>query len=267
MDFSKFEKTVGVEFGDKALLRQAFIHRSYLNENKSVVSKGGKSRSKSGMIADVDMSSKASANTGNIPAVNLSANTPLEHNERLEFLGDAVLELISTVFLYKKYPGKHEGDLTSYRSALVNAVTLSGVASRLGMESYLLLSRGEAKDKGKARQIILANTMEALIGAIYLDRGYDVAAKFVHDNVLTMIDEVVASGAFVDAKSHFQEKAQEIEGVTPVYKVLLETGPDHDKSFSIGVFLRNDRVAAGTGKSKQEAEQIAAQAALAAKGW
>src|SRR5581483_3959414 len=136
MDFGLFEKKIGITFKNKALLKQAFIHRSYLNENKG---------------------------------------TNLEHNERLEFLGDAVLELISTVFLFKKYPLSHEGDLTAYRSALVNAMTLSEVASGLGMEDFLLLSHGESKDKGKARQIILANTMEALIGAVYLDQGYDAA--------------------------------------------------------------------------------------------
>ncbi len=228
MDFSLFEKNIGINFTEKRLLKQAFIHRSYLNENKGI---------------------------------------NLEHNERLEFLGDAVLELISTVFLYKKYPTKHEGDLTAYRSALVNAVTLSEVASKLGMEQFLLLSHGESKDKGKARQIILANTMEALIGAIYLDQGYDVTEKFVHDNVLYMIDTVVASGSFVDSKSHFQEKAQEFAGVTPSYKVLKENGPDHDKHFTVGVFLRDEKVAEGDGKSKQEAEQKAATAAIQAKSW
>lgn len=228
MDFAVFEKNIDVTFKDKGLLKQAFIHRSYLNENK---------------------------------------NVNLEHNERLEFLGDAVLELISTVFLYKKYPEQHEGDLTSYRSSLVNAVTLSEVASRLKMEDFLLLSHGESKDKGKARQIILANTMEALIGAIFLDQGYEVAEKFIQKYILFMIDDIVAKGAWIDAKSLFQEKAQEFEGVTPAYKVLKETGPDHDKYFTMGVYLRDVKAGEGEGKSKQEAEQKAAHSGLVAKKW
>ncbi len=235
MDFSPFEKTLNISFNDKGLLKQAFTHRSYINENK-----GTKGAGRDG---------------------------ELEHNERLEFLGDAVLELISTVFLYKKYSKSDEGELTAYRSALVNAVNLAAVAAKLGMEDYLLLSHGEQKDKGKARMYILANTIEAFIGALYLDQGYDVAEKFIADHVLSLIDEIVAHRLWVDAKSFFQEKAQDVEGVTPLYKVLKENGPDHDKSFTIGVYLRDKKIGEGAGKSKQEAEQVAARDALKAKGW
>jgi ribonuclease-3 len=228
MDFSKFEDQLGIYFKNKSLLQTAFTHRSYINENR----KGA-----------------------------------LEHNERLEFLGDAVLELISTHFLYNKYPDKTEGDLTSYRSALVNAVTLSEVASKLGMNEFLLLSRGETKDVGRARQYILANTMESFIGALFLDQGYAVAETFIKKYVLSLIDNIVANKAWMDAKSFFQEKAQEIEGITPSYAVLNETGPDHDKHFTVTVSIGHDKVAVGNGKSKQEAEQSAAQEGLKVKGW
>ena len=231
MDFSPLEKKIGVDFKDKALLKQAFVHRSYLNENKS---------------------------------------SKLRHNERLEFLGDAVLGLVSATYLYGRYPEKDEGSLSSFRSALVNAVMLAGIAASLGMEQYLLLSHGESKDKGKARQIILADTMEALIGAIFLDQGYEAARIFIEEHILYRIDEVVVSGTFVDSKSAFQERAQEEEGVTPVYKVIRESGPDHDKTFVMGVYLGEQspvKLCEGEGKSKQEAEQRAAADALKAKGW
>jgi ribonuclease-3 len=228
MDFSKFEKKIAISFQDKDLLKQAFIHRSYINENKDL---------------------------------------NLTHNERLEFLGDAVLELISTVYLYKKYPQSAEGELTAYRSSLVNAVNLASIATKLGMEEYLLLSHGEKKDKGRARQIILANTMEALIGAIFLDRGYEIAEAFILKNIMYLIDAIVAAGSWIDSKSTFQETAQEETGITPSYKMIKEIGPDHDKQFTIGVYLRNEKIAEGNGKSKQEAEQNAAQKALEMKGW
>ncbi len=228
MDFSVFEQIIGITFKDKALLRQAFVHRSYINENKGAQS---------------------------------------EHNERLEFLGDAVLELISTVYLYKKYPQNNEGELTAFRSALVNAVNLAEVAAKLQMEKFLLLSHGESKDKGKARQYILANTIEALIGAIYLDQGYEVTEKFLTKNVLYLIDDIVEKKAWIDAKSLFQEKAQEVDGVTPLYKVIREDGPDHDKSFTVGLFIRDKKIAQGEGKSKQEAEQEAAKEGVRVKGW
>lgn len=228
MDFSSFEKRVGIVFSDKELLRTAFTHRSYLNENRSIKT---------------------------------------EHNERLEFLGDAVLELIVTEELYRKFPRKPEGELTSYRSALVNANTLSGVAERLGMNDCLLLSRGEAKDTGRARQVILANAIEAFIGALYLDQGYDAARQFVSRRLSPLIDEIVEHRKWLDAKSHFQERAQEIVGVTPSYETVKEVGPDHDKRFTVAVFLGSERVAEGNGQSKQEAEQQAAKAALQVKGW
>jgi len=228
MDFSVFEQIIGVTFKDKALLRQAFVHRSFINENKGSQS---------------------------------------EHNERLEFLGDAVLELVSTVYLYKKYPQSNEGELTAFRSALVNAVNLAEVAARLQMEKFLLLSHGESKDKGKARQYILANTIEALIGAIYLDQGYDVTESFLSKNVLYLIDDIVEKKAWIDAKSLFQEKAQEVDGVTPLYKVIREDGPDHDKSFTVGLFIRDKKIAQGEGKSKQEAEQEAAKEGVRVRGW
>ena len=227
-DFSSFEKRTGVTFRDKDLLRTAFTHRSYLNENRKSV---------------------------------------MEHNERLEFLGDAVLELIVTEYLFEKYPDKPEGDLTSYRSALVNAVTLAGVAEGLGMNDCLLLSRGEAKDTGRARQVILANTIEAFIGALYLDQGYEAVRVFVSRHVFNLVDEMVTKKMWLDAKSHFQEKAQEVVGITPSYETVKEVGPDHDKHFTVAVFLGKERIAAGEGKSKQEAEQHAAKLGLEAKHW
>lgn len=228
IDFSEFEKKMSVSFKNKNLLKQAFIHRSYLNENPKV---------------------------------------GIHHNERLEFLGDAVLELITTNYLYKNYPDKNEGDLTSYRAALVNAVTLSEVAQNIGMNDFLLLSKGEAKDTGKARQDILANTFESFLGALYLDQGYEKSEKFVGKVLFPLMEDILKKGSWRDSKSVFQEKAQEIFGVTPVYKVTAESGPDHDKKFTVGVFLSKDLIIEGSGKSKQEAEQKAATAALKKKGW
>jgi ribonuclease-3 len=229
-DFDKLAEHIGVEFKDMSLLRMACTHRSYLNENRGA---------------------------------------GLEHNERLEFLGDAVLELVVTSFLYRKYPKKHEGELTAYRSAIVNTVSLTRVAGRIGLSEFMLLSRGEAKDTGRARGVIVANAVEATIGAIYLDRGYDAAAQFISDHILTVsdIEEIVAKKSWMDPKSRFQEKAQEKAGTTPTYKTLKEIGPDHDKQFTLGVFLGDVQVATGTGPSKQEAEQRAAEKALDAKGW
>lgn len=228
IQFSDFEKNTKVIFKDKNLLKQAFIHRSYINEN---------------------------------PGSNLS------HNERLEFLGDAVLELIVTDFLYKKYPNYTEGELTAIRSALVNAIIISEVALKIGINDYLLLSKGEAKDNGKARQYILANTYEAYIGAVYLDQGYNAVNKFVTASLLPHTEEIVAKKLWRDAKSLVQEKAQEFVGVTPAYKVLHESGPDHDKHFTVGILFGSDLIAEGKGKSKQEAEQKAAEMALKVKNW
>ena len=228
INFSDFEKKTGIVFESKDLLKQAFIHRSYINENES---------------------------------------TGLSHNERLEFLGDAVLELIVTDFLYKKYPIYTEGELTALRSALVNAVIISDIALKIGMNDYLLLSKGEMKDNGKARQYILANTYEAYVGAVYLDQGYDVAEKFIADSILPCTEEIVNKKLWRDAKSLVQEKAQEIVGVTPAYKVLHESGPDHEKNFTVGIFFGPNEIATGKGKSKQEAAQKAAEAALKIKNW
>jgi len=227
-DFSQFENALGISFTNKDLLKQAFTHRSYINEHKGL---------------------------------------KLEHNERLEFLGDAVLELVVTEYLYSKYPEKPEGELTSYRSALVNATTLSEVAAKLSMNDYLLLSHGESKDTGRARTYILANTFEAFLGALYLDQGYDVSKKFIADHVFELIDAIVEKGTFIDSKSKFQEVAQDKTGITPVYKTVKETGPDHDKHFTVGVYLNKDLVVTGEGKSKQEAEQNAAKKALEDKKW
>ena len=227
-DFKRFQERIGYNFKNERLLEQAFTHRSYINENR------GEGR---------------------------------EHNERLEFLGDAVLELVVTEFLFAKYPDKPEGDLTSYRAALVNTVSISNSATNLGMNEFLLLSRGEAKDTGRARQIILANAFEAVIGAIYLDQGYESAKKFIAEQLFHKTDEVVEKGLWQDAKSRFQEIAQEKNSVTPSYDVISQTGPDHDKRFVVGVYLGEEQIAAGEGRSKQEAEQVAAQKALIAKGW
>ena len=228
INFSNFEKKTKIIFKDKELLAQAFVHRSYINEN---------------------------------------SGTKLSHNERLEFLGDAVLELVVTDFLYKKYPNYTEGELTALRSALVNAVIISEVATSIGMNDYLLLSKGEAKDKGKARQYILANTFEAYVGALYLDQGIEAADKFIHKYLLPKTEEIVSKKLWRDAKSLVQEKAQEFVNVTPAYKVLKESGPDHDKNFTVGIYFGKDLIAEGKGQSKQEAEQSAALAALKVKNW
>jgi ribonuclease-3 len=228
VDLAEFEKITGIVFKDKKLLEQAFIHRSYINENNG---------------------------------------SKLSHNERLEFLGDAVLELIVTDYLYNKYPDRDEGELTAYRSALVNAVIIGEVAQALGMNDYLLLSKGEAKDAGRARSYILANTYEAYVGAVYLDQGYNAARDFIAGTLFGKIDTIVAKKLWRDAKSLVQEKSQEYLNVTPVYKVISESGPDHDKHFTIGVFFGDEQIATGKGKSKQEAEQAAARAALEVKDW
>ena len=227
-DFSLLEKKLNLKFRNKDLLIQAFCHRSYLNENPDFY---------------------------------------LEHNERLEFLGDAVLELIVTEYLYQKYPKKSEGELTNWRAALVNAKALGDLAKDLDFNDFLLLSRGEAKELGKARQYILANTFEALVGAIYLDQGYEAAKETVEKTLIKKLPEIIKKGLFKDAKSRFQEEAQESVGITPVYKVLEEWGPDHAKHFIIGVFLGEELVAKGEGSSKQEAEEEAAKNGLEVKNW
>jgi ribonuclease-3 len=227
-EISKLEKSLGVKFDNKDLITQSVVHRSYLNEHPDF---------------------------------------KLEHNERLEFLGDAVLELIVTDHLYRTYPNP-EGELTNWRASLVNAIMLSGIAKDLGIDDFLYLSKGETADaNSKARQYILANAMEAVIGAIYMDKGYEEARKFVHDKVITKLPEILETKAYQDPKSRFQEIAQEQVGVTPTYKVLEESGPDHAKHFVIGVFLKKDMIAKGEGTSKQEAQVAAADEGLKAKNW
>jgi ribonuclease-3 len=228
MEFSPFEIRIGFTFADKRLLETAFTHRSYLNENRA---------------------------------------PGREHNERLEFLGDAVLELVVTRFLYDKYPEKPEGELTAFRAALVNTQSIADAATKLGMNEFLLLSRGEAKDTGRARGIILANAFEAIIGALYLDQGYDAAYQFIAAQLFHKTDEVVEKRLWQDAKSKLQEIAQERLSITPTYDIVNQTGPDHDKRFVVKVQLGSDKAALGEGRSKQEAEQDAAQKALVAKGW
>ncbi|HSE56631.1 MAG TPA: ribonuclease III [Candidatus Paceibacterota bacterium] len=228
IDFSLLEAALGITFKNKVFLQRAFTHRSYINENP-----------KSG----------------------------LTHNERLEFLGDAVIELIVTDYLFTTYPEHTEGQLTAYRSALVNAVIMGEVANSLNMNEYLLLSKGEKKDTGRARQTILANTYESFVGALYLDQGYGACNAFVTKTLIPKLADIISKELWRDPKSRIQEAAQEYVGVTPAYKVVAETGPDHDKYFTIGIFFGSKKIAEGKGKSKQEAEQAAAQAALDAQGW
>ncbi len=226
--FRELEEKLGLDFKDKNLLMQAFCHRSYLNENPDF---------------------------------------RLGQNERLEFLGDAVLELIVTNHLYFSYPGKSEGELTTWRAALVNTKEIGSVAEELGFFDFLLLSKGESRDKGKARLCILADTFEAVIGAIYLDRGYSVAEKFVVDKLISRLPRIIELGLFRDPKSELQEKTQEVEGITPSYRVLEETGPDHQRHFLVGVYLEENLIGRGEGLSKKEAEEEAAKKALINKNW
>lgn len=227
-DIETLEGLLGVHFKDTSLLLSAITHRSYLNEHRDAT---------------------------------------WDHNERLEFLGDAVLELVVTDFLFAKYPDKPEGELTAVRAALVNTNSLSSASETLGINQFLLMSKGEAKDEGRARQYILANVFEACIGAIYLDQGYDSARDFIAERLFANTEKIVEKRLWQDAKSRFQELAQERASITPTYETLSQDGPDHDRVFTVGVFLRHEKVADGKGRSKQEAEQQAAQAAIAMKGW
>jgi ribonuclease III len=222
MDLSNLESKIKIQFKDRNLLQSSLTHRSYLNENR---------------------------------------RWPMPHNERLEFLGDAVLELITTEYLYRNFPNP-EGELTNLRSALVNYKMLSEIASSLELDKYILLSKGEAKDTGRARQVILANAIEALIGAIYLDAGFEVTREFVNEFVIAHLAAIVSAGKILDPKSKFQELTQEKLGVTPHYKVLAEWGPDHNKNFEVGVFVGERQIAKGVGSSKQEAEIAAAENGL-----
>ncbi len=227
-NLSQFEENIDVDFDDKSLLQRAFTHRSYLNEHP-----------------DED----------------------IQHNERLEFLGDAVLELVVTDHLFKSYPDRPEGELTAIRAALVNTDSISQAANKVGAEKHLRLSKGEAQDTGRGRQFILANTYEAIIGSIYLDQGLGTAREFIQDTLLENLDALVKTEGWRDAKSLFQEKAQEHVSITPTYETLDESGPDHDKVFTVGVFLKDKKIAEGKGKSKQEAESAAAETALDKQGW
>lgn len=222
-DYHKFAiEKLGTDFKDIELLVTAFTHRSYVNEHRKTVT---------------------------------------EHNERLEFLGDAVLELVSTEFLYEKY-AEPEGVLTNWRSALVRTESISAAASRYGFEALLRLSRGEKRGTDRARAQILANAYEAVIGALYLDQGYLAAQKFIHDSLLVTFQDILKSGSWLDPKSHLQERVQSAEGFTPQYKVLSEVGPDHDKIFMVGVFVNGEIKGSGRGPSKQAAQVAAAEAAL-----
>lgn len=227
-NLEKLERILGVSFTERGLLLSATTHRSYLNEHREATQ---------------------------------------DHNERLEFLGDAVLELIVTDYLFRKYTSKPEGELTAVRAALVNTVSLSEAAQKLGLNDFLLMSKGEAKDTGRARQYILANAFEAVIGAIYLDQGYEAAERFVADQLFAKTDRIVEKRLWQDPKSRFQELAQEQYSITPTYEMLSQEGPDHDRLFTIGVYLRSEKIAEGKGRSKQEAEQDAAENAISEKGW
>ena len=227
-NFSQLEQLLDHTFTTPDLLVEALTHRSYLNEHREYLG---------------------------------------SHNERLEFLGDAVLELVATDFLFKKFPAKPEGELTSYRAALVNTVSLAESAHALGVDEFLLLSKGEAKDTGRARDVILADAFEAIIGAMYLDAGYAVAEVFIQQNLCGKIDTIIAKRSYQDAKSQFQEMAQEKRGITPNYETLSEVGPDHAKVFTVGVFIGSAEIARGEGVSKQEAEQKAAESGLLKMKW
>lgn len=225
-DYSKYQdfakETFGFIFDEPELILTAFTHRSYMNEHKK---------------------------------------SAREHNERLEFLGDAVLELVVTEYLYANY-AEPEGILTNWRSALVRTESISAASARLGYADMLRLSRGEKQGSERAREQILANTFEAVIGAVYLDKGYEAAKKIIHDHILSTFEEILATGSWRDPKSRLQEVAQSIDGMTPAYKVLAEEGPDHDKIFTLGVYVGSKLLGKGSGSSKQNAQQKAAEAAL-----
>jgi len=227
MNLSSLEKSIGIKFDNSDLLQQALVHRSYLNENPDF---------------------------------------HLKDNERFEFLGDAVLEMVVTEYLYQNYPNP-EGDLTNWRAALVNANMLVKVADRLGINDHLLLSKGENKDTGRARRYIMANALEAIIGAIYLDQGYEKVRQFIDQEILKELPEIIKQELYRDPKSRFQEESQERDSLTPTYEVIEEWGPDHAKNFIVGVYLGKEEIAQGQGVSKQEAQEKAAEKALKKKGW
>lgn len=223
-NFLDIQEKLDIHFTDTELLKRAFIHRSYINE----------------------------------------VNDPsLEHNERLEFLGDAVLELVVTDYLYKTF-NNPEGELTNWRSSIVRGEELAKVSLSLGIGEMLFLSKGEEKSGGRTRNLILANTFEALIGAIYLDRGYDTASDFIHKHLIVLLPEIIEKKLYVDPKSHLQELCQEAKSATPEYKVISEEGPDHSKVFKVGVYAKTEKIGEGKGTSKQKAEADAAKNALEA---
>ncbi len=226
--YQNLEQTIGTHFNNYQILDTAFVHKSFVNENK------GKN---------------------------------IEHNERLEFLGDAVLELAATRHLFQKYPDQDEGTMTTFRSALVQGKHLAEISIELKIGDYLYLSNGEERSGGRTKNYILANALEALIGAIYLDQGYDAAEQFIEKFILTRLDEIISAGSHIDAKSQFQELCQEKEEITPHYEVISEDGPDHDKCFTMGAYIGDEKIAEGSGSSKQKAEQQAAVNALKSKGW
>ncbi len=226
-NLNELQDKIGVHFQNEELLELAFVHKSYVNEHPEVAG----------------------------------------YNERLEFLGDAVLELAVTDFLYHNYPDQPEGQLTNWRSALVKGKNLARVSRSLGLGEYLLLSRGEELSGGRVKDYILANTQEALIGAIYLDKGFEMANQFILRNIVILLDEIIAQGLNIDAKSRIQELAQDRLGVTPRYELLNESGPDHEKTFEMGVYFGETLAGQGNGPSKQEAEQAAAKNGLQEKGW
>ncbi len=226
-NFKEIEKIVGIEFKNQNLIQEALTHRSYLNENR---------------------------------------NLNISHNERLEFLGDAVLELVVTEYLFGNYTNQ-EGELTNWRAALVKGENLAKVADKLDIEKFLKMSKGESKDTGRARNYRLANMMEAIIGAMYLDQGYEPVKKFITKNIISELTSIIKNKTYLDAKSYFQQKAQEEMQVTPHYEVIKEWGPDHDKTFRVGVFVNEEKIAEGEGASKQDAQRNAAANGLEAKGW
>ncbi len=227
-DYSSLLKKLSLKFNDLQLLQEAFTHKSFVNE-----------------VAD--------------PAI--------KSNERLEFLGDAVLELVVTKHLFQDYPEREEGELTAMRSALVRGKNLSKVARKLELGQYLILSKGEYNSKGQNKGYILANLVEAVIGAIYLDQGMSKASEFILKNIYSDLSEILKIKGHIDSKTRFQEVSQEKLGVTPDYKLIKEFGPDHSKEFTMGVFLNGDLIEEGTDSSKQKAEQKAALRALEKKGW
>jgi len=219
----ELEKSLSLKFKNKNSIKTAFIHRSYLNEHPEET---------------------------------------LPHNERLEFLGDSVLGMLVSEYLYKKFPDHPEGDLTNFRSSLVNARILSQISSSLNLGTFLYLSKGEESTGGRTRQYILANTLEAFIGALFLDSGLEITNKFVLKYILPPLSEIIEKKLYKDFKSLLQERSQEEQGLTPIYKILKETGPDHEKTFLTGVYLGKKKISEGRGSSKQLAEQEAARIAL-----